>query len=137
MATEAEDDSLAAHRLRLLREEFVSQSGCCGEPPATRPSRPAHSNAPLNLGILDHIVRTRAEVEQHVRTEVPGAGPLPPEEEAIYAWAREMTAHLEPQRQQARDAVIYRQSLEHAVAMGNHDVVRPHPCPACGRPPCA
>ncbi len=42
----------------------------------------------------------------------------------------EETANLDEERQKARDALIYRQGLEHAILMGDHKVVRPHPAAA-------
>ncbi|MEU6054272.1 hypothetical protein ABZ829_28105 [Streptomyces xanthochromogenes] len=123
-------DDTAARRLRLLATEFTT--------PARRGSaevaaaRPAHSSAPLNLGIIDHMRAAVAEVVGQVRETAPDAGPRPEDDTAVYAWWRDGTAHLDDDAQQAREAIIYRQSLEHAIAMGDHDVIRPNLCPGCG-----
>ncbi|MEU1078224.1 MULTISPECIES: hypothetical protein [unclassified Streptomyces] len=130
---EAVEDDTAERRLRLLRQAYLGQAGSGSiSQTRSRPSRPSHSSPPVNLGLVDHVRRCVTEVEAYTRAAVPDAGPVPSEAESVYSWSREVTSHLAPQRQQAREAVIYRQGLEHAVAMGQHEVVRPHPCPACG-----
>lgn len=135
------DEHTAARRLRLLQREFT-------QPPRTGPvpkaeytesarSTPAQSSshgrstAPLNLGIVDYIGAAVAEVVQHTRTEVPDAGPIPADAARVYDWMRQHTEHLDEARQTVREALIYRQGLEHAIAMGDITVVCPHPCPAC------
>ncbi|MDX2999694.1 hypothetical protein [Streptomyces scabiei] len=44
---------------------------------------------------------------------------------------RDHTRSLDAHRQAAAETIVYRQTLEHAIAMGDHSVVRRHPCPAC------
>jgi hypothetical protein len=122
-------DDTAARRLRLLAAEVAEPvARASGARVAVTPV----SSPPLNLGIIDHMAASVAEVVAHVRESVPEAAPRPAEDAGVYQWWREGTAHLDEATQQAREAIIYRQSLEHAIARGDHDVVRPHPCPACG-----
>ncbi|MFB7222392.1 hypothetical protein [Streptomyces sp. NPDC056227] len=125
-------DDTTAQRLRLLQAEFLEhpRSG----PGDGRSSRPSHSPAPLNLGVVDRIRAAVYEIEEHTRASdwAAAAGPLPADPAGVYDWARQHTAHLEPERQQAREAIIYRQGLEHAIAAGDTTVVRKHPCPECG-----
>ncbi|MFF9632933.1 hypothetical protein [Streptomyces fradiae] len=122
------DDDSAAHRLRLLQSEYLEPSRPYGEAHVSRTTTPS---APIRLGIADHIHESVNEVEQMTRSEVPDAGARPEAVELVYAWAVQKTRHLDAQRQMVRDTVIYRQSLEHAIAMGDHSVIRRHPCPNC------
>ncbi|MEU3656487.1 hypothetical protein AB0E67_27500 [Streptomyces sp. NPDC032161] len=121
----------AAHRLRLLQEEFV-QPTRSGPGEGRTPTR-AHSPALINLGILQQIQAAVREVESHTRAQAPYAGRFTDRNaDRVYEWARWHTAHLEPERQQVRETLIYRQSMEHALAAGDTTVVRRHPCPGCG-----
>lgn len=122
------DDTTAARRLRLLQREFT-QPERRPEPGARRTAPTA--TAPLNLGIVDYIGAAVAEVEQHTRSAAPDAGDYLGDAAGVYDWMREHTAHLDDERQATREQVIYRQSLEHAILMGNDKVVRPHRCPEC------
>ncbi|TXS68900.1 hypothetical protein [Streptomyces sp. sk2.1] len=123
-------DNTTAHRLSLLQAEFVEHPRT--GPGDGRTQRPAHAPAPLNLAVVDRIRAAVREVEEHTRAEAPGAGPFTGEASRVYDWARGRTAHLDAERQQAREAIIYRQGLEHAIAAGDTTVVRRHPCPECG-----
>jgi hypothetical protein len=124
------DDDTTAQRLRLLKAEFTqpTRSG----PGDGRSSRLTESPALVNLGVVDRIRAAVYEVETHTRAAAPEAGPFTGEATRVYDWARAFTADLEPERQQAREAIIYRQGLEHALAMGDTTVIRKHPCPECG-----
>ncbi|MFF1916186.1 hypothetical protein ACFVYE_32285 [Streptomyces sp. NPDC058239] len=123
-------DNTTAQRLRLLQQEFVqpARSG----PGDGRSSRPTHAPAPVDLGVLDRIRAAVHEVEHHTRTAAPDAGPFTGPAERVYDYCRQHTAHLEAEQQNAREAIIYRQGLEHAIAAGDTSVVRKHPCPQCG-----
>jgi hypothetical protein len=125
-------DDTTAQRLRLLQQEFTQpvRTG----PGDGRSSRPSHAPAPIDLGVVDRIRAAVYEVEHHTRSSdwTAPAGPVPADPAGVYDWARQHTAHLEPELQQAREAIIYRQGLEHAIAMGDTTVVRKHPCPECG-----
>ncbi|MET7713744.1 hypothetical protein [Streptomyces sp. NPDC005407] len=132
-------DDTAARRLRVLEAELHDpwrtpgeQEGSRSVRPAGRGSRTVHSPALIHLGILEHMTASRAEVIARARAEVPDTGPDPGLHPGMYTWWRERTAHLAPEIQQARETVIYRQSLEHAIAAGDTKVIRPHPCPDCG-----
>lgn len=132
MGTGADDTT--AQRLRLLRQEFVQpvRTG----PGDGRSSRPTHAPAPINLGVVDYMASAAAEVDEHMRAvQVPRDGvarPRPEDPADRYEWWRHGTAHLGPEMQRAREAVIYRQGLEYAIAMGDTAVIRRHPCPQCG-----
>lgn len=127
------DDDTTTNRLRLLQAEFT-QHQRRGPEPTGRTATRAEAPAPIDLGILDYMAAAAAEVEQHTRAAdwSRSAGPVPEDISRVYEWAREHTAHLDPERQQAREALIYRQGLEHAIAMGDTAVVSKHPCPECG-----
>ncbi|MEV2259133.1 hypothetical protein AB0J13_10795 [Streptomyces anulatus] len=124
------DDTTAERRLRLLQAEFTqhAKTGPGDGRTATRTESPA----PLNLAVIDRIRAAVHEVVEHTRTAAPGAGPLPADTARVYDWARQNTAHLGTERQQARETLIYRQDLEHAIEMGDTGVIRKHPCPGCG-----
>ena len=135
------DEHTAARRLRLLQREFTEPARRGPVPKAeytdAARSSPPHSTAhgqsapPLNLGIIDYIGAAVAEVEQHTRASAPDAGPVPADAAHIYEWARANTPHLEPEMLAVREAMIYRQGLEHSITMGDCDIVGPHPCPEC------
>ncbi|MFE6126686.1 hypothetical protein ACFQ6Q_00215 [Streptomyces sp. NPDC056437] len=123
------DAETAARRLRLLQAEFLEPTR--GEPglrTGTRTSPPA----PLHLGILDHMKASVEEVIAHTRQQAPNASPIPAEAGDVYDWCVQQTPHLDGERQAIRDALIFRQSLEHAIAMGDIKAVRKLPCPGCG-----
>lgn len=126
------DDTTAAKRLRLLQKEFT-QPGRSVEP-GGRTSPTVTASAPLRLGIIDYIGAQVGEVVAHARTDMPDthpdATPQPTEPAAVYGWWQSMPV-ADENRRDARDQVIYRQCLEHAILMGDHKVVRPHPCPEC------
>ncbi|MFC8207891.1 hypothetical protein [[Kitasatospora] papulosa] len=71
------------------------------------------------------------EAETHVLAAAPGAGRYTGKAADVYNWMRGRTAHLDDTQQSAREALIYRQGLEHAIAAGDTKVIRPHRCPAC------
>ena len=120
-------DDTTAQRLRLLELEFLvpGDNGPGDGRSATRTTSPAL----VNLGILDHMNRAVAEVVEHVQAENPQARPYSGGAAGIYTWMHENDTA--PERQDVREALIYRQGLEHAIAAGNTKVIRPHRCPAC------
>ncbi|MFJ3283351.1 hypothetical protein [Streptomyces halstedii] len=125
------DDTTTENRLRLLQAEFT-QHQRRGPEPTGRTATRAEAPAPIDLGTLDYMAAAAAEMVRHTRAAAPGVDPYTGPLLGLYDWSREHTAHLTPERQQAREALIYRQGLEHAIAMGDTTVVRKHPCPACG-----
>ncbi|MFB9558597.1 hypothetical protein [Streptomyces roseoviridis] len=123
----AGDDSTPAARLRLLQAEFL-QPGRSHAERITGSTTPA---APIRLAVYDHIRASVEEAAEHTRTAAPGARPRPAGLDELYGWMVKETAHLDAERQRARDGLIYRQGLEHAILMGDHTIVRRHACPAC------
>jgi hypothetical protein len=122
-------DDTAAHRLDLLHAYFL-------EHPVTGPTgtprrRSSSPGTPVSLTTVDHIADAVREVTELTRDANSDAAPLPPRVGDVYAWCVENTLNTERALQQRRDTVIYRQQLEHAIAMGDTKVVRPHRCPAC------
>lgn len=126
------DDTTAERRLRLLQAEFTQHQR--RGPGDGRTATRTESPAPLNLAVIDRIHAAVHEVIEHTRTADRShpAGPAPADAARVYDWAREHTAHLDTEHQQARETLIYRQGLEHAITMGDTTVVRRHPCPGCG-----
>ncbi|WP_328545418.1 hypothetical protein [Streptomyces europaeiscabiei] len=136
MSTTGDDtNDTASSRLRLLSEDFreypvtgpAGHSYISSEPRATAVS-PA---LPYRADVDEHIDRSVAEIVQHARSVNPDAGPLPDRVEAVYDWYREHTENAPAAQQQRRDTIVYRQRLEHAIAMGDTKVIRPHRCPGC------
>jgi hypothetical protein len=87
--------------------------------------------APLNLRVVDHITASVQEITDYTHAVTPGAAPLPARVQDVYRWVVANTTTADEAVQQRRDTIVYRQSLEHALAMGDIKVVRPHRCPAC------
>lgn len=130
MGTTDSTDSHAAAQLAALgaffREHPVTGPGDGRRSPRTVPA------APLDLGTVDHIQSTVVELAAHVRAHNPDAGPLPDSAAAVYEWAREHTEHAEETVKRRHDVIVYRQHLEHAIRLGDTNVVRRHSCPGCG-----
>jgi hypothetical protein len=133
-----EDDTapaLLAELVHCFRERPVTgpagHSYIASEPRATA----THPGAPLNLTVVDHIDATVKELADYTRETNPDAEPLPAHVEDVYRWCVENTQNAPEDLQQRRDTIVYRQKLEHAIAMGDHDfvrkAVRPIRCPAC------
>lgn len=122
------DATTAAARLRLIQTDFTTPRR---DPAERRAPAASHSPALIDLGVLDYMSASVNEVITHTRTEAPRATPAPADAASVYGWMREHTEHLAPERRLAAEAIIYRQSLEHALAMGQRGVIQPHPCPAC------
>ncbi|MFF8458877.1 hypothetical protein ACF06T_30580 [Streptomyces albidoflavus] len=118
----------AAARLRQLGADITALRGPAGD--TTRTPTRVHAPAPLDLGILDHMVAARDEVIDHTRTHQPDAAPAPADEN-IYAWMDANTAHLDDAKRRAGRALVVRQSMEHALLAGDETVVRREPCPRC------
>jgi len=136
-------DDTTASRLRLLQAEMsdpgrqknqAAPHANCGARCCTSP-RPAHPSAPVSLSFVDYMTAAITEVVTEARADVPESHPdvepAPGDPAALYDWWRSMPVEDE-ERQSVRDQVIYRHGLEHAIAMGDDKVVRPHPCPECG-----
>ncbi|PBC72334.1 MULTISPECIES: hypothetical protein [unclassified Streptomyces] len=130
------DDSYsttAAQRLRTLRVEHLTPTKRPSS--STRRATQSHSPALIDLDVLDHIEVAVHEMAAHTYTAVPTAGPAPRTPEAFYAWSEEVTAHLPAEKQQVRDALMLRQSLEHSLHAGDTApvtaVVRFESCPTC------
>lgn len=129
------DGATAGQRLRLLSEMFrehpvtgpAGHSYVSSEPRATAvvPALPYPSD------VVEHIDRSVAEIVQHTRAVNPAAGPLPARVEGVYDWYVKNTRTAPAAEQRRRDTVVYRQQLEHAIAMGEYRVIPPHRCPSC------
>lgn len=129
MGEQDTDAAVARARLRLLAAEFTT--------PATtrrisgRRTPTPTPQEPVNLDILDHLMKSTREVVDYTREVVPEASPPPAIDEGIYGWMVRLTPHVDLEKQMARDAIIHRQSLEHAIAMGDKNVIRYEECPNC------
>lgn len=126
MGTDTEDT--AGTRIGLLHRHFRDHPRTG---PAERPTRRSVPGTPVNLAIIDHLTASVTEVTDHTRAVNPDATPLPERVEDVYRWYMANTAQAPEAARQRRDAVICRQQLEHALAMGDTTVIRPHRCPSC------
>jgi predicted RNase H-like nuclease len=124
-----DNDSTTAQRLKLL--ELYVVPGRQG-PAAARSAPTVKATAAARVDIMDHMAAAVDEVITHTRAAAPHAGDIPRERANIYDWYREHTAVADADVQRGREILIYRQGLEHAIAMGDTKVVRTHPCRACG-----
>jgi hypothetical protein len=129
------DGETAAGRLHELYAHYrqhpvKSAAGHSYISSAPRPTAVA-PEALVDLDVVDHIQASLREVVDDTLAANPDAGPLPARVEGAYRWYVENTAHAPEAVRQRRDTVIYRQGLEHAIAMGNVKVIRPHRCPQC------
>jgi hypothetical protein len=129
------DDDTATGRLSQLAAHFREYpvTGPAGHSYISSAPRPTATTpaALVNLTVVDHIAACVAEVVDHTRKVNPDAGPLPARTSAVYAWYMANTANAPEAEQQRRDTIVYKQSLEHALAMGETKAVRPHRCPDC------
>lgn len=121
--------------MKALRE--ISAPLSRREAPSPTRTKPVHAPAPLDLGTLDHLEKTRNEVVAAVRGINPQAGPAP-HDERVYQWAEEAVAtleaatpHLNEIRHRTLEGIAYRHVLEHAVRVGEVKVMRKLACPNC------
>lgn len=131
------DETTAADRLRTLNKYHRTPlRGATAERAAPSPL----PGAPANLGMLDYLDKTKAEIiqraardEQAARAADPDVhiAPRPAHAADMYEWMRSIPA-IDQGIEDEREAFIYRQGLEHAIREGDTKVVRRHPCPACG-----
>jgi hypothetical protein len=129
------DKETAAARLRLLREKVTAPAGARRPEPARR-TPPSQSGAPIDLRVLDYMANCRSEMVAQAQAITPNAGKAPTEEAAVVDWLYQQTARAAPHQRLARDAMVLRQSWEHALALGDtrpvHAATRWETCPACG-----
>lgn len=121
--------STAARRLRAVHHQALTPpSPTTG--PGPRTTR-VHSPALVDLALLDYIETAAHEVIAHTHTAVPTAGPAPHDADAVYTWAEEHIRDLDAARRRDHDALLVRQAMEHALALGDETVLRREPCPGC------
>jgi len=128
MHTNSTDDDSAAQRLAQLHKYFRAHPVTGQQPRVIRSTNPA---APANLSVLDHIDASVRELADYTRQANPEADQLPESVLDVYRWCVENTVNTPEAVQQRRDTIVYRQRLEHAIAAGDHKVVRPIRCPEC------
>ncbi|MFI0822275.1 hypothetical protein ACH4TX_42120 [Streptomyces sp. NPDC021098] len=124
----------AAAQLRLLSKEITAPAS--RRPQPARRTPPSQSSAPINLGILDHMAACRDELVTHTLEASPDAPAAPAEAADVYEWAYRETAYAARGMQRALDAMVLRQSWEHALALGDEKPVSAavhwEACPTCG-----
>jgi hypothetical protein len=129
-----EDDTAEqrfAELLHCFRERPVTGPAGHSYIPADPRPTTVHPGAPIDLTVADHITATVKELADYTREANPAADPLPTHVEDVYAWCVENTQNSPEAIRQRRDAIVLRQRLEHAIAMGDDKVIRPIRCPQC------
>ncbi|MEW2266905.1 hypothetical protein [Streptomyces sp. NPDC047868] len=122
------DDDTAATNLRLLETHF-RQHPVTG--PTERSAPTVKPSVPVDLDVVDHIRACVTEIVTDVRAVNASPGPMPERVTDVYTWYLDNTRTAGRFQQQRRDTIIYRQRLEHAIAMRDFTVIRPHRCPQC------
>jgi hypothetical protein len=122
------DTDTAANRLRLLDQHF-RQHPVTG--PTERSAPTARATVPVDLDVVDHIRACVTEITDDTLAVNPKPGPLPVRVSDVYAWYLDNTKTAGRAQRQRRDTIIYRQRLEHAIAMRDFKVIPPHRCPQC------
>ena len=135
MGAQNDDTTTATTSLRLLNRYFRERptTGADGHSYVSSAPRATTTSPglPYNATVTELVDASVREVADHTRTVNPDAGPLPGRVEAVYDWYREHTHHADDTQRQRGETILYRQYLEHAIAMGDTAVIRPHRCPAC------
>lgn len=120
----------AASALRLLNSPDLRQHAARG--PQERPTRASTPNTPVNLALLDYLQAHKHEVIDHARAVAPDCEPLPLDDNQIYDWYLRNTIGAVGADRRHRKYLLARHALEHAIRLGETNVVRKHPCPECG-----
>lgn len=125
----------AATRMRLIRtDQLASTSSRRSDEPSGR-TRSTHAPTPVNLATVDYLTAAVDEVVTATRAANPDAGPPPADRAEIYTWMRQHTAGADQTRQQVIAALELRQSLQHALRLGDDRdlkaIIRTAPCPRC------
>lgn len=128
MGTQQGDDTTAALMWELDRHHRRPVR----KAPVERASPNVSHGIPMNLTVIAHIEKSVAELVATTRDYVPTATTPPPDPADAYDWCREQTDGLDSERVTVREAIIYRQGLEHSIALGDVKVIRRHTCPGCG-----
>lgn len=131
------DSVTAAERLRTLDTYHRTPIRGAASVRAAPASLPA---VPLDLGMLDYLEKTTADLDRRADADAKAArvtnptvriAPRPANVADRYEWWESIPVSDEA-RELERTSFIYRQGLEHAIREGDTKVVRRHPCPACG-----
>lgn len=95
-----------------------------------------HSSAPANTTVLDHIADCDNEIARFIADARSAPAPEPeaelPGRAGVYERARVQAEHLGVDWTAYLAAMEWRHAASSALLMGDTDVIRPEPCPACG-----
>jgi len=123
----------AAAQMALLVDYFVELRASSPNGGRRSPTRSIENTAPLNVDTLSHIRASVREIKEYVDVESPGTvEPLPKDDAAVYDWCVRNTDWDDEALTRRRDALMYRQYLEHTILTGDAKIVRRHRCPGCG-----
>lgn len=131
----AQQDDTATTSLRLLNRYYRERPttgaeghSYIGNSPRATATSPG---LPYNATVTELIDASAQEIAAHAHAVNPDAGPLPPVVDSIYDWYEENIKNADAMERQRGQVMLYRQHLEHAIAIGDTSVIRPHRCPAC------
>lgn len=124
----------AAQQLRALQAERERTGYQTAPTDGTRSS--THTSPALaDLVLSDHLEKTTRELVDRTYQAIPTAGLAPEEIDDLYAWSERAAQSLPRERRLVHDAMMLRQSLEHALLAGDdarvQAVVRFESCPRC------
>lgn len=133
----SEDKLNAAARLKLLRLEFTAHpSSSRSTVTPSRTSTGGPPPTPANVAVIDHMAESRNEMVAYTLTITPDAERAPAEAADVVDWVYQHTAHATRVQRMVRDAMMLRQSWEHALAAGDEKPLRAaarwEACPTCG-----
>lgn len=120
----------AAKAFRLL------DSAALRQPARTAPAerRPTHTTpaAPIDLGLLDYLEAHVSEVVTHVRALADEPVDVPRQRADAYEMCVQALGGADHAQQLQTQVMLERHRLEHAIRLGDVDIVCKEPCPRCG-----
>lgn len=124
-----------ADLLDELDSAHWKRAGSTAEPSLGRSATRVHSPAPANVTVLDHLAACDGEVADFIAAarQAPAAPTEPgqPGRAGAYERARVQAEHLGMDWQEYLAAMEWRHAASSALLMGDADVIRREPCPAC------
>ncbi|MDX3532472.1 hypothetical protein P1P75_40295 [Streptomyces sp. ID05-39B] len=120
----------AAKAFRLLNSPELRQPARTA--PTGRRSPSTTPQAPLDIGLVDYLDQHYAEVITHTRALTDGHIPVPRQRDDIYEMCTEALGNADQAQRLQAQVMLERHRLEHAVRLGDVNVVCKEFCPGCG-----
>jgi hypothetical protein len=116
--------------------EWKRAGSTTAAPSLGRSATRVHSPAPANTTVLDHLAACDGEIADFIaaarRAPAAPTEPGQPGRAAAYERARVQAESLGMDWKAYLEAMEWRHTVSSALLMGDTDVIRPEPCPACG-----